>query len=153
MQCKENIFTADDKHVSQARTTVREQHHRNNASTMGNIGKQVLGNPKHIPKHTIPCPFLRKRSWCLKNKCCFSPISTPNSVNCPRTENFGSTPLLEGKEVCKKGSACDFSHYFHQRRASHRHNPPQLFASLYQLIPSPFLRSGSRNPPDKRTQE
>lgn len=71
----------------------------NNESS--NFGKKL---PFNLVKGTVPCPFLKRRGWCVKgNRCDFEH---------PRDEekHLVPCPFLQKRGFCLKGIKCDFSH-------------------------------------------
>ncbi len=99
-----------------------------------------LSSTQQPPKHSIPCPFLRKRGWRAKGRLWdFSHHVNP-IYNNPPPKHLVPCPFLQKKGRCKKGSLCDFSHdilprYIYSRPNSHQTVPPAFFG-CFQSAPS-----------------
>ena len=112
----------------------------NKESANQNINPEQSRHP-NPEKGTIPCPFLKRRGWCVKGIRC--------DFKHPRDDekHLVLCPFLQKRGYCLKGSRCDLSHsnsYSYSFPPSRSVNNFSTASILHHYRPTPIPQDTSR---------
>lgn len=122
-----------------------------------NTNPEMIRHPD--PKKSItPCPFLKRRGWCLKGARCDFKHSRDEQ------KHLVPCPFLQNRGFCLKGSRCDFSHggnypyhlspprpanNYLTRSFYYHHQFPQNYPrrqGFFQTYPKPLMEISVQHP-------
>ena len=115
----------------------RSQPSNHRINTDKNTIHSDLSSIQQPPKHTIPCPFLRKRGWCAKgNLCDFFHNGKPIYIIIPYHQNtWYRAPSYKRKEGVKKAHSVIFLTIFYPATPIHDLTLTKLFHLLFWWVP------------------